>query len=76
MPDPPPGPDAPPDPRIERTRIHVLKHARRLIATAGPTSVTYSVLAIISLGWLLLMLRHYRTFSPEQSAELLYAAPA
>jgi len=38
--------------------------------------VTYVVLAIISLTWLLLMLRHYRTFSPGQSPELLYATPA
>jgi len=35
----------PQDPRIERTRAHVLGHARRLLASDGPDAVTYSELA-------------------------------
>jgi AcrR family transcriptional regulator len=35
----------PRDPRIERTRAHVLGHARSLLAAQGPDAVTYSELA-------------------------------
>ncbi|MET0456164.1 MAG: TetR/AcrR family transcriptional regulator [Mycobacterium sp.] len=56
-----PSPDAPPDPRIERTRAHVLKHARRLIATAGPTSVTYSELAAETRVTRQTLYRHWPT---------------
>jgi AcrR family transcriptional regulator len=33
------------DPRVERTRAHVLDHARAMLAAQGPSSVTYSALA-------------------------------
>jgi AcrR family transcriptional regulator len=33
------------DPRIERTRAHVLIHARQLLAEGGPDAVTYKELA-------------------------------
>ncbi|MEU4359427.1 TetR/AcrR family transcriptional regulator [Streptomyces virginiae] len=33
------------DPRIERTRAHVLGHARELLTTRGPDAVTYTELA-------------------------------
>jgi len=35
----------PADPRVERTRAHVLGHARELLSAAGPNAVTYSELA-------------------------------
>ena len=37
------------------------------------SAVTYIVLAVISLTWLLLTLRHYRTFSPVTEPELMFA---
>ncbi|WP_018331966.1 TetR/AcrR family transcriptional regulator [Actinomycetospora chiangmaiensis] len=33
------------DPRVERTRAHVLDHARAMLAAGGPSSMTYSALA-------------------------------
>lgn len=35
----------PVDPRVERTRAHVLGHARKLLSADGPGAVTYSELA-------------------------------
>ena len=39
------GTDEARDPRVDRTRAHVLDHARRLVASDGPGAVTYSELA-------------------------------
>jgi AcrR family transcriptional regulator len=49
------------DPRIERTRAHVLGHARNLISTEGPTSVTYSELAARARVTRQTLYRHWPT---------------
>src|SRR5450432_4411824 len=39
------GPATAQDPRVERTRAHVLAHARNLLSDGGPSAVTYMELA-------------------------------
>src|ERR1700682_4943616 len=49
------------DPRIERTRAHVLGHARRLLAEDGPSAVTYSELAARARVTRQTLYRHWPT---------------
>lgn len=49
------------DPRIERTRSHVLGHARSLLAGEGPGAVTYSELAARARVTRQTLYRHWPT---------------
>jgi AcrR family transcriptional regulator len=49
------------DPRIERTRAHVLGHARKLLSTDGPSAVTYSELAARARVTRQTLYRHWPT---------------
>lgn len=49
------------DPRIERTRAHVLGHARDLLASDGPGAVTYSELAARARVTRQTLYRHWPT---------------
>jgi AcrR family transcriptional regulator len=51
----------PQDPRIERTRAHVLDHARKLLASEGPNAVTYSELAARARVTRQTLYRHWPT---------------
>jgi len=49
------------DPRIERTRAHVLDHARKLLSSEGPNAVTYSELAARARVTRQTLYRHWPT---------------
>jgi len=49
------------DPRIERTRAHVLDHARKLLSAEGPNAVTYSELAVRARVTRQTLYRHWPT---------------
>jgi AcrR family transcriptional regulator len=49
------------DPRVERTKLHVLEHARRLLAAEGPAAVTYSELADCARVTRQTLYRHWPT---------------
>lgn len=49
------------DPRVERTRAHVLAHARRLLSVEGPAGVTYSELAASAKVTRQTLYRHWPT---------------
>jgi len=49
------------DPRIERTRAHVLNHARKLLSSEGPNAVTYSELAARARVTRQTLYRHWPT---------------
>jgi AcrR family transcriptional regulator len=49
------------DPRVERTKLHVLEHARRLLAAEGPAAVTYSELAECARVTRQTLYRHWPT---------------
>lgn len=49
------------DPRVERTRAHVLSQARHLLAIAGPSAVTYSELAARARVTRQTLYRHWPT---------------
>ncbi|MEU6896181.1 TetR/AcrR family transcriptional regulator [Streptomyces sp. NPDC046557] len=49
------------DPRIERTRAHVLGHARELLTAGGPDAVTYSELAARARVTRQTLYRHWPT---------------
>lgn len=55
------GPTAVTDPRIERTRAHVLSHARELLSAGGPGAVTYSELAARARVTRQTLYRHWPT---------------
>jgi AcrR family transcriptional regulator len=50
-----------PDPRIERTRAHVLSHARELLSAGGPAAVTYTALAARARVTRQTLYRHWPT---------------
>lgn len=50
-----------PDPRVERTRAHVLSHARKLFAAGGSDAVTYSELAAQARVTRQTLYRHWPT---------------
>jgi len=50
-----------PDPRVERTRAHVLSHARELLSAGGPAAVTYTALAARARVTRQTLYRHWPT---------------
>ena len=56
-----PDPAGPPDPRIERTRAHVLGQARELLSAGGPGAVTYTALAARARVTRQTLYRHWPT---------------
>jgi len=55
------GPGTRPDPRVERTRVHVLGHARELLSNGGPAAVTYTDLAARARVTRQTLYRHWPT---------------
>jgi AcrR family transcriptional regulator len=55
------GHEAALDPRIERTRAHVLGHARDLLSDGGPSAVTYAELAARARVTRQTLYRHWPT---------------
>ena len=55
------GPATAQDPRIERTRAHVLGHARDLLSAGGPSAVTYMELAARARVTRQTLYRHWPT---------------
>jgi AcrR family transcriptional regulator len=55
------GPTTVQDPRIERTRAHVLGHARELLSDGGPNAVTYMELAARARVTRQTLYRHWPT---------------